>query len=307
MSIIKEFREFFLRNTSVPSGTKPDQETGFPTQYQVEGNNVFNRFLKKNFPSENVFKKLFESIAFKLNVEDTSTSSQQGLVKQASTLEFNSGADNDTDGYALYATPSQIQAAITAAAYDDTAVLAAIAANTSNISTNATNIGTNTTDIGTNTANIGTNTGNITLLSAALGGTQTRVTDIENDINKQVISHATNIVSVISVTAAPQDVQLLVIDGANDHNEVFVTARLFLNNLSGAPALVVPKLKDHSATTVLDEAIITMPIGATMTVPLSGKYSNYVAGQNVRLTVEGATSVDASMFGITAMSKLDAV
>lgn len=83
MSVIKEFREFFLRNTKVTVGSKADQESNFPVTYQVNGNLEYNRFLKNHIPSEIVFKKLFESIAFKLNVEDTASATTQGLVKVA--------------------------------------------------------------------------------------------------------------------------------------------------------------------------------------------------------------------------------
>lgn len=84
MAVIKEFREWFLRNVIDNVSSKQDQETGFPVQYQVNGKLQYNRFLKNNFPSENVFKKLFESLTFKLNVEDTASTSQQGLSKLAS-------------------------------------------------------------------------------------------------------------------------------------------------------------------------------------------------------------------------------
>lgn len=87
MSVIKEFREFFLRNVKTTTGSKPDQEVGFPVTYVVDGVQRNNRFLKNHVPSENVYKKLFESIPFKLNVEDTATTTTQGLVKVATDLK----------------------------------------------------------------------------------------------------------------------------------------------------------------------------------------------------------------------------
>lgn len=81
---VKEFREFFLRNTQVNTGSKPDQETNFPVSYIVKGKNAFNRFLSNNIPSQLVFGKLFASLTFKLNQEDTATLDIQGLVKKAS-------------------------------------------------------------------------------------------------------------------------------------------------------------------------------------------------------------------------------
>jgi len=83
MSIIKEFKEFFLRDVKTTTGSKPDQEVGFPVTYVVDGVQRNNRFLKNHVPSEAVYKKLFESITFKLNVEDTASTTIQGLVKVA--------------------------------------------------------------------------------------------------------------------------------------------------------------------------------------------------------------------------------
>ena len=111
MTIIKEFREFFLRNAKVLTGTKKDQEINFATQYTavLDGvsKTVYNRFLKNNYPSEDVFKKLFESITFKLNTEDTATSSQQGLVEIATDNEVILGT-NTYNSFQLTPKPSQV-------------------------------------------------------------------------------------------------------------------------------------------------------------------------------------------------------
>jgi hypothetical protein len=87
---IKEFKSFFLRNTVVTGGAEPDQELAFPTQYFVTIDGVptqkYNRFLKNHFPSESVFRKLFDSIPFFLNASSTAdynSSGEQGLVKAA--------------------------------------------------------------------------------------------------------------------------------------------------------------------------------------------------------------------------------
>lgn len=107
----KEFREFFLRNTPVNSGTKKDQEVGYPTQYTIltpsGSKNVFNRFLKNHYPSEGVFRKLYESIAFKLNPEDTASDSVQGLVKIASDVDAKAN-QTYSDGFKRAAQPSQL-------------------------------------------------------------------------------------------------------------------------------------------------------------------------------------------------------
>ena len=93
---IKEFKAFFLRAVQKSSGTDADQETNFNIQYFVNGVLKFNRFLKNHFPSENVFKKLFESITFKLEVGDTATFTTQGLVEKATDGEVLAGTDNST-------------------------------------------------------------------------------------------------------------------------------------------------------------------------------------------------------------------
>jgi hypothetical protein len=89
MSIRKEFREFFTRHIAVNSGTKKDQEVGFPTTTTKQdccGNivNVYNRLLKDDLATDDVIKKFLESIGFKLNIEDTAQLTQQGFVLRAS-------------------------------------------------------------------------------------------------------------------------------------------------------------------------------------------------------------------------------
>lgn len=98
-SIIKEFREFFTRHSAVTSGSKADKEGAFPTQYYVGSTLVYNRFLKDDYPSADVFSKLFNSLTFKLNIEDSATETDQGLVRVA------------TDGEAIARTDSTIGSA----------------------------------------------------------------------------------------------------------------------------------------------------------------------------------------------------
>lgn len=98
MSIIKEFREFYLRNVQVNSGAKLDQETGFPVSYLINGVSKFNRFLKGHFPSKDVMEKFLESITFKLNKEDRAQSSQQGLIVIATDSNAEDRISNATDG-----------------------------------------------------------------------------------------------------------------------------------------------------------------------------------------------------------------
>lgn len=84
---VKEFREFFLRTNQVVTGNKKDQQVNYPINSLIGSIRKGNRFLKGHFPTEDVFKKLFESIAFKKNVEDTADSTNQGLVRLATDTE----------------------------------------------------------------------------------------------------------------------------------------------------------------------------------------------------------------------------
>lgn len=84
---VKEYREFFLRHGLVNSGAHPDQEVGYPDQYMVGSELKFNRWLAHDFPSQGINEKLFESLTFKLNKEDTATDAAQGLARLATYLE----------------------------------------------------------------------------------------------------------------------------------------------------------------------------------------------------------------------------
>ncbi len=106
-----EYKEFFTRDTQVNSGAKPDIETGFPVQYTINTETgiktVFNRFLKEHFPNEKVFKKLFKSITFKLNPEDTASTTIQGLAKTASNADVKSNTTY-VDGFTRLTQPYQL-------------------------------------------------------------------------------------------------------------------------------------------------------------------------------------------------------
>lgn len=85
---VPEYREFYLRAIAQTGSASPDKESGFPVKEIVvypDGSTDLenNRFLTNHFPSEKVYKKLFESITFKLNSEDTASVEQQGLVRIA--------------------------------------------------------------------------------------------------------------------------------------------------------------------------------------------------------------------------------
>lgn len=114
MSVIKEFREFFLRKLRVTSGAKKDNESNYPTTYTVtlpDGTTrvAYNRFLKDHFPSEDVFRKLFESVVFKLNQEDTALETMQGGGKLATDAQSWSGDIIDsTTEFSRIVVPSQL-------------------------------------------------------------------------------------------------------------------------------------------------------------------------------------------------------
>jgi len=106
MALDREYKEFFLRDSQEAGGPYPDQEVGFPIEYQVNipgGGTVTvkNRYLTEHYPSQDVFTKLFESLAFQLNVEDTATEDYQGLVKRGTQAQFDDGDTVDSEGYFL--------------------------------------------------------------------------------------------------------------------------------------------------------------------------------------------------------------
>jgi microcystin-dependent protein len=72
------------------------------------------RFLSQDEPTEQVMRDFADSVAFKTEVSDTATETQQGLVETATQAEFTAGTDNNANGYALYVRPSMIKAAIDA-------------------------------------------------------------------------------------------------------------------------------------------------------------------------------------------------
>lgn len=90
----KEYREFFLRAVKQTSGSKPDQEANYAVSYLRKGVTVFNRFLANHFPTEGVMRKFLESIPFKLNPEDTATTTVQGLTKKATDANAESRTAN---------------------------------------------------------------------------------------------------------------------------------------------------------------------------------------------------------------------
>lgn len=124
MPTIKEFREFFLREVVQTSGTKPDQEANYPTSYLVRGKTVFNRLLRNHFPSEGVMKKLLESVGFKLNPEDTASTSVQGFVKKASDTAAEARTLNQSSDVTTAVTTHQLPEVVGASDGSDAVVVA---------------------------------------------------------------------------------------------------------------------------------------------------------------------------------------
>lgn len=105
---VKEFREWFLRHNKVTTGDKPDQEANFVKIYLVKGVSKFMTFLRDDVPSENAFRKLFDSITFKLNKEDTATNTLQGLIKKSTDTQSESRLSNPNSDFTLGVVPHQL-------------------------------------------------------------------------------------------------------------------------------------------------------------------------------------------------------
>lgn len=119
---VKEFREFFLRNIKVITGLKKDQEVDYPITIKVKGIDKFNRFLKDHFPSEGIFTKLFESLTFKLNLEDTATTTIQGLSKKALDSEVETRTLNLNTDFTKTVVSHQLPEIVTVTDINDTIV-----------------------------------------------------------------------------------------------------------------------------------------------------------------------------------------
>jgi len=72
------------------------------------------RFLSQDEPTEQVMRNFADSVTFKVEVSDTATETQQGLVETATQNEYDNGIDNNANGFALYVRPSMIKTALDA-------------------------------------------------------------------------------------------------------------------------------------------------------------------------------------------------
>jgi hypothetical protein len=105
MTDIQEVKEFFLRTGAVITGRYRDRESNFDKIYSASHTlaGEYKMFLEGHYPSEDVYKKLFASIPFILNSENTAFEKQQGLVQRATdakavTRDSNDNADLDGQG-----------------------------------------------------------------------------------------------------------------------------------------------------------------------------------------------------------------
>lgn len=119
---IKEYREFFLRHTKVTSGTKADKQIPYPLKYFIGSTEVYNRFLKGDFPTEDIFKKLFESQTFKLNQEDTAKLTEQGLAKIAGDDKASTRTSNSSNDFSAFIVPHQLPDTILDSTVNDTII-----------------------------------------------------------------------------------------------------------------------------------------------------------------------------------------
>ena len=72
-----------------------------------------DRFLSGDEPTEQIMRDFADSVAMKLEVGDTASDSQQGLVESATQTEYDNGVDSNGVGYSLYVRPSFIKTALT--------------------------------------------------------------------------------------------------------------------------------------------------------------------------------------------------
>lgn len=118
---IAESREFFLRHEEVNEGAFRDIEAHFPLTSYVKELVVaddgslsvktvlrYNRLLENDKPTPQVIEKLITSICFKLNPNDSATTSQAGLVKLATRAQMDAGLKVDDFGFTLIYDPSYL-------------------------------------------------------------------------------------------------------------------------------------------------------------------------------------------------------
>ena len=114
MSTVNETREFFLRKVPVNVGLYKDVQIDAPTYvltnqivpdenggFTLTQVNVPNRFVAGGVPTMDIFSKLFYSLTFKLNVEDTASTDKQGLVKVATVEQAKQKLTHDEMGFTL--------------------------------------------------------------------------------------------------------------------------------------------------------------------------------------------------------------
>lgn len=105
------------------------------------------RFLSQDEPTEQVMRNFADSVAFKTEVSDTATETQQGLVESATQLEFDNGTDNNANGFSLFVRPSFIKNKFSAFFSSIQSQITNIGNQISNIQNDVSNINTAITNI----------------------------------------------------------------------------------------------------------------------------------------------------------------
>ena len=195
---VKEYREFFLRNIKVFTGSKKDQESGYVVKYLVKGISRFNRFLKGHYPSQGVFEKLFASIAFKLNPEDSASTTEQGLVQTATDTQAKAGSNGS--GFPLHTKPSHLPTVVEDVNSAETGITITTIANT------PTQVAKVTVDGAITTRNkyvVTVYQGFMTYLKNSFNAIKTYIDSVTITINSfSVVNDGTGSVFTRSITAA---------------------------------------------------------------------------------------------------------
>lgn len=76
--------------------------------FETPKSELYDRFSQKNKPSETSFRTLFDSVTFKLEVKDTASLTQQGLVKLVSDRDAETRTSSDTGSMVQVVQPHQL-------------------------------------------------------------------------------------------------------------------------------------------------------------------------------------------------------
>lgn len=129
MIAIPEFKQYFVTGSGLPllpidvTETPVVNEGSLPKFKVVDGMTIGLIFLEDNEPSEEIYRKLFESITFKTNTSDRARTSNDplsvyngnpiaGLVQMSTDLEAKTGINGDVTKISRAVYPSQLPSVI---------------------------------------------------------------------------------------------------------------------------------------------------------------------------------------------------